>query len=174
MNRLAFLLLILIIACSPETANEKEKINDINGNWSFLDGHGNYNEAYFSDSTYITFNLKYGASPYYAYIVKNDSLYSDIDRRKPGLNRIAEFTWLNSDKVILVTEFSRDTLDRIKNPSNTLQNTDPKKDSLVFFDALKKRYEDLLLLKGILTKEEIEQFKNDSLVPEDVIESLKQ
>ena len=173
MNRLAYLLLILIIACNPETTNDKEKINDISGNWSFLDGRGNYNEAYFSDSTYITYNLKYGASPYYAYIVINDSLYSDIDRRKPGLNRIAEFTWLNSDKLILVTEFSRDTLDRIKDPSNTLQNTDPAKDSLIFLDAMKKRYEDFLISKGILAMEEIEKFKKDSVVPEDVIESLK-
>ena len=47
-------------------------------------------------------------------------------------------------------------------------------DSAVFFNALKQRYENLLVAKGILTLEEIEQYKNDSIVPEDVINSLKE
>ncbi len=173
MNKISFLLLILIIACNPQKNSEEENTNMINGNWSFLDGRGNYNEAFFNDSTYITYNLKYGTSPYYSYVVINDSLYSNIDKRKPGLNRIAEFFWLNADKVVLVTEFSRDTLDRIKNLQLTLQNTNPAKDSSVFFGAIKKRYENYLISKGILTQEEIEQFKNDSLVPEDVLKSIE-
>jgi hypothetical protein len=101
-------------------------------------------------------------------------LYSDVDRRKPGLNRIAEFTWLNSDKVVLATEFSKDTLERIKDPTYTLQNTDPVKDSVLFYNAMNIRYENFLILKGILTKEEIEQFKKDSTIPEDVIELMEQ
>lgn len=174
MNRILYLLVFLIVACNPQTIEEKESPNNIYGNWSFLDGYGNYNEAFFDDSTYVTFNLKHGPSPAYNYIIINDSLYSNVDKRKSGLNRIAQFSWLNNDKVILVTEFSRDTLDRINDSKNTLQNTDPTKDSLIFFDGLKKRYEYFLIAKGILTKEEVEQFKNDSIVPGDVIESLKE
>lgn len=174
MNKIPYLLLIIIIACNPQTRDKNEAANNICGNWSFLDGQGNYNEAYFSDSTYITFNLKYGASPYFSYIIKNDSLYSNIDKRKTGLNRIAEFTWLNVDKVILVTEFSRDTLDRIRNAEVTLQNTDLTFDSLLFGDAIKKRYEDFLVTKGVLTKEEIEQFNNDSIIPQDVKELIEE
>lgn len=173
MNKLPYLLLILIITCNTQNGGEKESANTINGNWSFLDGRGNYNEAFFGDSTYATYNLVNGLSPDFNYIVKNDSLYSNIDKRKTGLNRIAEFTWLNNDKVILVTEFTRDTLDRIKDPTNTLQNTNPAKDSLIFFNALKQRYENFLVTKGILTLEEIKQYKNDSIVPKDVTESLQ-
>ena len=174
MKNLLYLFLILIIACNPQSGNEEKKSNTIAGDWAFLDGRGNYNEAFFGDSTYITYNLVYGASPYYYYVIKNDSLYSDIDKRKPGLNKIAEFSWLNQNKVILVTEFSRDTLDRILDAKNTLQNTDPVSDSLIFFNAIKKRYEDFLVSKGIMTLEEIEKFKNDSIIPEDVVKSLQQ
>lgn len=174
MNKLFYIILLVIIACNPQPGTRNESPNVLMGNWSFLDGRGNYNEAFFSDTTYTTFNLKHGASPYFSYIVKNDSLYSSIDKRRPGLNRIAEFTWLNANKVVLVTEFSRDTLDRIKDPENTLQNTNPAKDSMIFYTAIKKRYEDYLISKGILSHEEIEQFKKDSLVPEGVRESLQQ
>jgi len=174
MHRLLYFLLILFVACNPQTTEEEAIENDILGNWSFLDGRGNYTEAFFGDSTYITFNLVKGASPVFSYVVKNDSLYSNIDKRKTGLNRIAAFNWLNKDNVILVTEFSRDTLERISDPENTLQHIDLKSDSAVYLDAIKKRYEDFLVRKGILSQEEIDQYKNDSIVPEDVIESLKQ
>lgn len=174
MKIVPYLLLILMFACNPKTIEEKDISNNIYGNWSFLDGNGNYNEAFFDDSTYVTFNLKYGLSPAFNYVIVNDSLYSNVDKRKSGLNRIAKFSWLNNDKVVLVTEFSRDTLDRIIDSQSTLQNTDPTKDSIDFFDGLKKRYEYFLIAKGILTKEEVEQFKNDSIVPDDVIKSLKE
>lgn len=174
MKNLIYLFLILMVACNPPTGNKNKSANSIAGNWAFLDGYGNYNEAFFSDTTYMTFNMIYGASPYYRYIVKNDSLYSDIDKRKPGLNRIAAFTWLNPDRVILVTEFSKDTLDRIKDSKNTLQDIDPAADSALFATAIKRRYEIFLVSKGILTREEIEQFKKDSIIPEDVLKSNQQ
>lgn len=174
MNKLPFLLLILIVACNPPIDSKKENDNNIYGNWSFLDGRGNYNEAFFGDTTYLTFNFAGGLAPVYTYIVKNDSLYSNIDKRKKGLNRIAKFEWLNNDKVILITEFTRDTLDRIKDPKNTLQTSDLKSDSAAFFNALKERYEHFLVTKGIITQEEIDQYRNDSIVPEDVIKSLQE
>jgi len=174
MKKLIYFFLVLIIACNPQTGDKNKKINTIVGNWGFLDVGGNYNEAFFSDTTYVTLNMIYGASPDYTYVVKNDSLYSNIDKRKPGLNRIAAFTWLNPDKVILVTEFSRDTLERIKDGKITLQDTDPVADSLLFARAIKKRYENFLISKGIMTRKEIEQFKNDSIIPEDVVKSMQQ
>ena len=174
MNKLPFLLLIFLFACNSQNDSEKKSDNMIHGNWSFLDGHGNYNEAFFGDTTYVTFNFAGGLAPVYSYYVKNDSLYSNIDKRKQGLNRIARFVWLNNDKVILITEFSKDTLDRIIDSENTLQTLDMTTDSAVFFNALKQRYENFLVAKGILTLEEIEQYKNDSIVPEDVINSLKE
>ena len=174
MKKLIYLFLVLIIACNPQTGFKNKKTNTIVGNWAFLDGHGNYNEAIFGDSTYLTYNLVYGASPYCAYVIKNDSLYSNIDKRKPGLNRIAALTWKNPDKVVLVTEFSRDTLERIKDAKITLQDTDPVADSFIFLNAIKKRYEDFLISKGIMTLEEIEKFKIDSIVPEDVVKSMQE
>jgi len=173
MEKIFYLLLILIIACNPKTVNEETKDNTIAGNWAFLDAHGNYCEAFFGDSTFITFNIAYGPTPYFYYTVKNDSLYSTVDKRKSGKAKIAALSWFNPDKVIIITEFSRDTLDRIKDAKNTLQHIDLAKDSLKFLNAVKTRYEDFLVAKGILTREEIEQFKKDSIVPEDVIESVK-
>jgi len=173
MNRIFYLLLILVVACNPQTVQEEASENNIHGNWSFLDGRGNYTEVFFADNTYFTFNLVQGASPLFSYVIRNDSLYSNIDKRKTGLNKIAAISWLNADNVILVTEFSRDTLERILDSQNTLQHIDLKSDSAVYLDAIKTRYEKFLVKKGILSQEELDQYKNDSIVPEDVIESLQ-
>lgn len=173
MKKIFYLLLILLIACNPKTVNEETKDNTIAGNWAFLDARGNYCEAFFGDSTFITFNMAYGPTPYFYYTVKNDSLYSTVDKRKSSKAKIATLSWFNPDKVIIITELSRDTLDRIKDPKNTLQYIDLTKDSLEFFHAVKTRYEDFLVAKGILTRKEIEQFKKDRIVPEDVKKSVQ-
>lgn len=170
MRKLLVIVLIGLIGC---TESPQEPENKLLGVWAFLDGRGNYNEALFLDSIYYTYNMRYGLTNGNQYFVKNDSLYSDIDVRKKGLNRIARFRWLSDDLVILSTEFSRDTLERLVGASITLENIDAKKDSLTFRTAFNERYESFLVRKGILTREEIEQFKKDQKIPEDVINELQ-
>jgi len=161
------LFLILLAACNQIEEKNIPK-NELKGNWAFLDGRGNYSEAFFGDTVYFIFNRVYGKMPDYRYFVKEDSLYSNIDKRKMGLNRIAHLMWLNNDKVIFTTEFSRDTLERIVKQEITLENTDFKKDSLKYYEALNNRYENFLISKGIIFKEEMEKFKETGIPPEDV------
>lgn len=170
MRKILVIILIGILGCSQPPQNPQNKLLGV---WAFLDVRGNYNEALFQDSIYYTYNMRYGLTDGNNYFVINDSLYSDIDVKKKGLSRIAEFNWLTDDLVILSTEFSKDTLERLINASVTLENTDAKRDSLKFRTAFNERYESFLVRKGILSKEEIEQFKKDQKVPEDVIENLQ-
>ncbi len=171
MKKTIIYLILFLFACNPKQESKSNVENTLKGNWCFLDGRGNYNEAFFSDNTYLTYNAKYGIAQIYNYKVNNDSLYSNVDRRKKGLNRIAKISWLK-DKVVMITEFSRDTMERIKDTGMTLETMNPNVDTAKFHEAFNKRYEDFLVKKGILSKEEIEQFKKDRKVPEDVIEKL--
>ncbi len=169
MKKYLFALLVILIGCNPQpSANEKEK-NKLLGDWQFLDIRGNYVEAFFDDSTYFIYNMSMGKSPKFNYFIINDSLYSNVDKRKPGINKIAEIIWINNDKVLMRTEFSRDTMQRLKDAAITLGVTDLKRDSAVFKEAMDKRYEDYLLAKGILTPEEIKEFKETKIIPEDVL-----
>ncbi len=172
MKKYLVYLFVFVVACSPKQGSVRNSENKLKGNWCFLDGRGNYNEAYFSDSTYVTYNGKYGIAPAYKYVLKKDSLYSNVDRRKKGLNRIAKIAWLQ-DKMVFITEFSRDTLERIETDGMTLAKMNPKKDSAKFNRDFNNRYENFLVKKGILSEDEIEQFKQDKKVPEDVLEKLK-
>jgi hypothetical protein len=165
-NSLIFILL-LAVSCSFERKEEPK--NPLAGNWAFLDIRGNYNEAFFADSTYITYNMVHGLSPEFRYFIKNDSLYSNIGKRKKGLQRIAKILVLSADSIILTTEFSRDTLGRMTGEAVTLENTNPQKDSVLFRQEIYRRYEAFLLSKGIIKPEEVEAFKKYNKVPEDVL-----
>jgi len=146
-------LLILLFACKS-IQEADEKVEPIKGNWAFLDMRGNYNEAYFGDSLYYTFNHSFGQAPEFKYKLRGDSLYSNIDKRKTGLNFIAHLTWLNQDTVIFKTEFTKDTLNRILDAVVRLDNTSLESDSIQFMNAFNQRYEDFLIAKGILSMEE--------------------
>jgi len=170
-NKSKLLIILFLVAglSSCERKSESKSKSPLNGNWAFLDIRGNYNEAFFTDSNYITYNMVYGLSPVFNYFIKNDSLYSNIDKRKKGLHRIAKIKWLTADSAILTTEFSKDTLGRLMNAGITLENTNPQKDSILFRQEIYGRYETFLLSKGILSREEFESFKKDNKVPEDVL-----
>lgn len=170
---LASLIMALLIACNPKQPGKETSANKIKGDWAFLDGRGNYNEAFFSDSSFRTFNMVFGAAPEFKYFIRNDSLYTNNDKRKQGLNRIAKVEWLTQDKVIFTTEFSRDTLDRLRDETITLENTDPVKDSSVFKINITRRYEKFLMTKGIISLEEMEAFRKEGSVPKDVLEKRR-
>jgi len=156
-----------MLACSSPT-EKKKAVNNLKGNWAFLDKHGTYNEAFFGDSTFFTYNMVSGKMPEFGYQVKNDSLYSNFDKSKKTLTRIAKIEWIMEDRVILSTEFVHDTLEPILESRMVLSNTDFKKDSTDFVKAYNKRLEAFLMNRGIITKEEVKEFKEKGKVPEDV------
>jgi len=170
-NSLLVILIVTMIfaSCNQQTA---KKENTVKGNWAFLDKFGNYNEAWFGDSLYATYNKFMKRSPDFLYEVKNDSLYSTVDKRKKGMSPIAKITWLGNDRIVLNTEFVRDTLYPIDNDATTLGNSDPVKDSVLYRKAFEHRYEEFLIAKKIISREEIEHFHKSKKIPKDVKEQL--
>lgn len=156
----------LLLGCN--TVEDQEK-NQLAGNWQFLDIRGNYIEALFEDSTYFVYNTSLGHSPKWKYFVRNDSLCSILDNKRPDMYKKSEITWLDNDKVIVKSQYSSDTMDRIKGGEITMQNTDLKRDSAKFRGAFNQRHENYLLLKGILSPEEVKEFKENKVVPEDIL-----
>jgi hypothetical protein len=162
------LLTLIIVSCqSPEPKDQK----NLQGYWAFLDRYGNYNEAYFDEHSYATINRFVSEPPRFRYTVKNDSLWTNNDRRKEGLNPIAALIWLDEDHVIINAEFVTDTLERIEKAGITLANTDPKGDSLKFWPAFFDRYERFLIGRGIITEEEAKAFREQQKIPEDLMEN---
>lgn len=173
---LPLLSLIFLFACSQEgnrTTEEGPVPNPLQGNWAFLDKYGNYNEAFFGDSSYFTFNRVFGPMPSYKYLVKNDTLYSAIRRDSDELKPVASLKWFGKDSVVIIAEFGKDTLTRLPEEGIHLGDTDLKKDSAAYVAGMHERYEDFLIKQGILTREEIEAYRDDSVIPPDVMEELE-
>jgi hypothetical protein len=163
------LFLALFLQC---TQIQKEKPIDLLGLWGFLDAYGNYNEAYFDSSTYKTMNRFVPEPPGFNYLVQNDTLFSDVDKRKPGMNPIAALKWIEHDQVVFIGEFVADTLYRLKDATIHLGNSDPIKDSANFWPAFYARYESFLIKRGIITEEDAKQFRESGEIPADVLEEM--
>lgn len=164
------LFLALFLQC---TQISKEKPVDLQGLWGFLDAYGNYNEAYFDSSTYKTMNRFVPEPPMFNYLVQNDTLFSDVDKRKSGMNPIAALKWIERDRVVFIGEFVSDTLYRSKDVTNHLGNSDPMKDSASFWPAFYSRYESFLISRGIITEEDAIQFRESGEIPDEVLEDMK-
>lgn len=164
-------LLLIITACS---GIQKKSVNEIKGNWGFLDKYGNYNEAWFGDSTFKTVNRFLHKSPVILYTVKNDSLMTNAKTRTSELTPVAAIIWLSPDSMVIDANFVTDTLIRIKYGEHLLGNTDPVGDSVIFWPDFYDRYEDFLVEKGIITRKEAEEFRKNKVVPEDVLKQEKQ
>ncbi len=163
-----FCFLTVFYACS---SIQEDKGSVLQGYWAFLDRYGNYNEALFDEHSYATVNRFVMEPPRFRYMVKNDSLWTNNDRRKEGMAPIAKLTWLDNNHVVFNTEFVSDTLERVTNASITLANTDPKGDSSVFWPAFYDRYEQYLIKRGIITQEEAKAFRENQVIPKDIKES---
>lgn len=167
-------MLILLAACHQDPGQKiLSAERGLPGNWGFLDPNGNYNEAFFGDSTYVTYNRIYGLMPGFNYKYSNDSLWSTLNNSEKGMAPVAGVEWLNENRLVIHTRFHSDTLERITGGGVHLGNTDPLADSLLFREAFNLRYEDFLVRRGILTREEIESFKRDSIIPEDVQQKMQ-
>lgn len=164
-----FIVIVIAFLIGCNTVEEKKE-NTLKGNWQFIDLRGNYIEALFKDSTYFVYNISMGGpSPKWNYFVRNDSLFTIVDSRRSDRYKVSIVRWLDNDKVIVRSQFSSDTMDRIKVADITLQNTDLKGDSAKFRGAFNQRLEDYLLLKGILSPEEVKEFKENKVVPDDIL-----
>ena len=166
-NSVYLIVLMLLLGCSEMENKNNDDKNPLQGDWCFLDKYGNYNEAFFGDSTYRIYNKYVGAADWFKYDVRNDSLYSSVDRRRKGLSRIAKLIWEKDDEVIFMTEFTTDTLYKIKAERSLLSNCEPGEDTTFvrhFFD----RYEQFLIAKGIITEEESVDFRKNQKVPKDI------
>ncbi|MCB2221914.1 MAG: hypothetical protein KQI35_16100 [Bacteroidetes bacterium] len=159
-----FLVGIIFSCQSPQSKDH----NNLQGYWAFLDRYGNYNEAFFDEHSYATINRFVSEPPRFRYMVKNDSLWTNNDQRKEGLNPIAALIWIDENHVVIDAEFVTDTLERIGNAGITLANTDPKGDSLEFWPAFFERYERFLVSRGIITAEEAKAFREQQKIPEDI------
>ena len=170
------IMLLLLMGCQQQS----KKVNDaqsagrtIQGHWQFLDGYGNYNEAWFAAATYQTFNRFVDRKVMVNYVVKGDSLISTVDMEGGSREIRAGLAWIGSDRVVIATSFVRDTLWRMQVDAPTLEDTDPFSDSLTFFTAFNKRYDDFLVSRGIVSREEIDAFRKSGEVPEDILEEAK-
>jgi hypothetical protein len=165
------LFIALILQCAN---NSKEKPVELQGLWGFLDAYGNYNEAYFDATSYKTMNRFVSDPPMFNYWVQNDTLFSDVDKRKSGMNPVAAIQWLDADRVVFTGEFVSDTLYRLKGVSIHPGNSDPIKDSIIFWPAFYARYEAFLISRGIISEEDAIQFRESGRIPEDVLKEMKQ
>lgn len=170
MRYLWILILVGIISCQHATEKKVEKriADPLAGYWQYLDKYGNYNEVHFDGKHYQTINRFVDKNVTFPYKVNNDSLYSTADRRHEGMTAVACIDLMDDGRVVLYTDFFRDTLYKLDHVKNTLVDTDPFSDSLSFYQAFYKRYEQFLIQRGIVTEEEILQFHEEGKVPEDV------
>ncbi|MCD4696893.1 MAG: hypothetical protein K8S16_11715 [Bacteroidales bacterium] len=173
---LVLLFLFIIFGCDNTVNHEKRirKSNVLFGDWGYIDNHGNYIESQFNDTSFRVYNKHAGVSPWFYYSLKNDSMYSGVDKRRLKSPPIATITRISNNEVIIISKSARDTLHRILDGEILLSNTEPGKDSLVFKKAFIARYEKFLIKKGIITEEELEKFRNENFIPDDIKISLEE
>jgi hypothetical protein len=164
----AFLLIFAGITACTSKMEKTPPGNRIKGHWGFLDRNGNYNEVYFADSSFVTFNMRLGAVIPMPYFIRKDSIYTNFKRNRSEMIGIARVQWMPDNRVVLSTAYVSDTLERFSDEGATLANTDPLNDSITYRRAFNLRHEKFLIGKGILTVEEVENFKKSGIVPSDI------
>lgn len=181
MNKYFSLLIILVIASCNQTGNKtnsetiKEVVNyDIQGNWHFLNKQGIYTESYFAEDYFHVFNLQLGASPKFKYRINGDTLFSTFKAQQKAKPQRSLISWVNEDKVIVQSRTGADTMQRMKSGNYLLGTIDPIADSANFISAFMDRNDNYLIKRGVLTKEEVEAFRNSNTIPDDVQEKLKE
>ena len=88
------------------------------------------------------------------YFIKNDTLFSDADKRNKGQSAIASFHSIEKDRIIIINRFSQDTLYRIMSGEHLISNTTLPAKKEKFKASFMKRYKAFLLERGIIDKEE--------------------
>lgn len=184
MKKYIFILIIVVVAAcqtnqQKETETDKEKYTEVKerysllGDWQFLNKQGAYTESYFSEKYFKVFNRQMGMSPNFKYDLVVDTLFTSITQGDKVSRSKSEIIWLNENKVIMKARFGADTMDRILTNELLLGNTDLRADSLNFSKAYWERNKTYLLERGIITKEEVEAFEKENIIPDDVKEKME-
>ncbi|MCB0823260.1 MAG: hypothetical protein KDC09_11225 [Bacteroidales bacterium] len=169
MRKTVILLTISLILFSCNQGKQKQdEHSGIIGCWAFLDGYGNYNEAYFQEHSYLTVNRFVQTPPSSRYQVVHDTLLINTHPDDPELTPIANLIWIDENHVVIHNPYVSDTLERISDNSGELLNLDPKNDSAVFWNGFYDRYEKFLIRRGIITEEEVREYRENKFIPEDV------
>lgn len=168
MAALRWILLLIILSGFLSCQHQNQETFTLKGNWQFLDKRGLYNETLFEDSTFFTYRQHTGFSPVFEYHIKADSFYANVDRRKEGKIPIAQITLMEDGRIMLTTEFVRDTLQRIPENEYTLSHLLIEQDTSKYEARFQARLENFLIEKGITTREEIDDFKNNGKLPKDL------
>ena len=143
--------LVLLFSCQN---SKKEQHNVLYGDWQFLTSNGDYNEAFFTDTSYLSYNLKFGLFPVAYYFIRNDTLFSDADKRSKGQSAIARFASIEENRIIIINAFSQDTLYRIKEGKNLISSVSFPENESAFKTDFMERYKAFLLERGIIDEEE--------------------
>jgi hypothetical protein len=167
---LILIIVLILIACNQSniSTEEKEVVYDLKGNWCFLNSSGIYTESFFSHDMFRVYNKYLGISPDFKYYIVKDTLVSTFNTGKKVRMQKSLIAWINEDKVVMHTSTGADTMERISRGDYLLGNIDRIKDSANFAMAFAKRNENFLIQKGILTMEEVDAFRKDRVIPEDV------
>jgi hypothetical protein len=153
MKNYVLVILLAVILLSSCQDSKKERHNVLYGDWQFLTSNGDYNEAFFTDTTYLSYNVKIGLFSVAHYFIRNDTLFSDADKRSKGQSAIARFASIEKDRVIIINAFSQDTLYRINENKNVISNISFPDEESEFKDSFMERYEAFLLERGIIDDE---------------------
>jgi len=172
---LSLLLILIVVSCNQTDPSSKSEKSDytIVGNWCFLNKSSVYTESFFSKDFFRVYNQYLGMSPDFKYYIVDDTLISTFRKGKNFKTQKSVISWINEDRVVLRTGTGADTMDRITQGDFLLGTIDPKIDSLNFASAFGERNDNYLIQRGILTKEEVEAFRKNQTIPEDVKEKLK-
>ena len=168
-------MILIVVSCNQTDPNSKSKKRDysINGNWCFLNKSSVYTESFFSKDFFRVYNQYLGMSPDFKYYFVDDTLFSTFGKGNKVKTQKSVISWINENRVVLRTGTGADTMDRITKGDFLLGTIDPKIDSLNFVSAFRERNDNYLIQRGILTKEEVEAFRKNQIIPEDVKEKLK-
>ena len=143
-------LILLLLSCQE---SDKVKHNPLYGDWQFLTSNGDYNEAFFTDTTYLSYNKRIGLFPVAHYFMRNDTLFSDADKRSKGQNAIARFSSIEKNRIIIINAFSQDTLYRIEEKGKLISTVSFPENESEFKAAFMERYKAFLLARGIIDEE---------------------
>lgn len=181
MNKYFSLLIILVIVSCNQAGNKtnnevvEEVINyDIQGNWHFLNKQGIYTESFFAEDYFRVFNLQLGVSPDFKYRINGDTLFSTFKSQQKAKPQRSLILWVNENKVIVQSRTGADTMQRMKSGEYLLGTIDPIVDTANFLSAFMNRNDNYLIERGVLTKEEVEAFRKENTIPDDVQEKLKE
>ena len=181
MNKYFSLLIVLVIVSCNQAGNKtnsesNEEVIEYNiqGNWCFLNKQGVYTESYFAEDYFRVFNLQLGISPDFKYRIKGDTLFSTFKSQQKAKPQRSLISWIDEDKVIMESRSGADTMQRMKSSEFLLETSELPKDSVNFISAFMNRNDDYLISRGILTREEVEAFRKENTIPEDVKDKLKE